>query len=138
VTLRFLGPVDEGAASHALESAFFEPAVAVVARAGPRPLCLSDRVWALPVGGLDALAGMVTTVTSGLLLDARRTRSFRGHLTLARSRRPEGLQGLEGPDLSHEWPIGAVTLVRSELHPAGARYEVVGRWPLAVQGGAAV
>jgi 2'-5' RNA ligase len=90
------------------------------------------------VGGLDALAGMVEAVTSGLLRDPRRTRPFRGHLTLARARRPEGLQGLEGPDLSHEWPIGAVTLVRSELHPSGARYEVIGQWPLAVQGGAAI
>jgi 2'-5' RNA ligase len=134
VTLRFLGQVDEGAASQALESAFFGPQAAVVARAGPRPLALSDRVWALPVGGLGDLARMVEGATSGALLDPRPPRSFRGHLTLARARRPEGLQGLEAPDLSHEWPVGAVTLVRSELRPAGARYEVIGRWPLAIQG----
>jgi 2'-5' RNA ligase len=132
VTLRFLGQVDEDAASQALESAFFRPEAAAVARAGPRPVALSDRVWALPVGGLDTLARMVEAVTGGVLRDPRPLRSFQGHLTLARSRRPEGLQGLEAPDVSHEWPIWAVTLVRSELHPAGARYEVIGRWTLAI------
>jgi 2'-5' RNA ligase len=56
-------------------------------------------------------------------------RPFRGHLTLARARgRAAVPSSLVGVALGGGWTAGRVSLVRSQTHPAGARYdEVAGR-----------
>jgi RNA 2',3'-cyclic 3'-phosphodiesterase len=133
VTIRFLGEMapDQslfgalGTAASGLE--------AVTATLGPHPTALSDHVWVVPVGGLDGLAAAVEEATSGLVPVTGRRR-FRGHVTLARARRPGSLAGLPVVKLDGSWEVDAITLVCSHLHPEGARYEVLERWPLGKAG----
>lgn len=58
-------------------------------------------------------------------------RPFRGHLTLARFPRPRLIGEL--PDVvvpAEPFDVGEVVLFRSHLHPKGARYSVLERFPL--------
>jgi 2'-5' RNA ligase len=83
----------------------------------------------LPVAGIDELAAAVVRATAhvGAPPDAR---PFRGHLTLAESRR--GTPPKLDVELRATWPVTEVALVESQLHPAGARYETVHTVPLAL------
>jgi 2'-5' RNA ligase len=131
VTLRFLGTIDEtaeGSTRERLASVALQVRP-VEASAGPAPRRLGSGVWVLPVGGLEALAARVEAATEDIGQPAG-GRPFHGHLTLARGRKPAALAGLPRPDLAARWTVEGMTLVRSNLHPAGARYEVIGRWPL--------
>ena len=125
VTLCFLGSVDPGEAAAALDG---PGSAAAEARLGPATALLGQGVLMVPVGGVDGLAGAVVAATvdlGGLSED----RPFTGHLTLARSqgRVPAGW---EGRSVTGAFPVAEVCLVRSETLPEGARYEVLGRWPL--------
>lgn len=131
VTLRFLGQVDPVqlcAAMDALADAGVGP---VVASAGPCPTALGSagRVWVLPVEGLGGLAEAVAGLTAGLAprLGAR---AFRGHLTLARARRPEALRDLPAPPLEAEWLVQEVLAFSSQLLPSGAVHHRLGGWAL--------
>jgi len=129
VTLRFLGEVSaSGPVCEALASVAsrFED---VTATLGPRPAVLGGRVWVLPVSGLDGLAAAVLEATSAAVPETGR-RPFRGHVTLARARRPGALTSLPDVEVRGEWTVDAVTLVCSHLHRDGARYEIVDRWSL--------
>jgi 2'-5' RNA ligase len=132
VTMRFLGEISAteqetaGAALNAVAAA----SGPVAATAGPTPRRLGSGVWALPVDGLDGLAGRVEAATGGIGRSPRGRRPFHGHLTLARGRAPAALAGLAQPRVAARWAVEELTLVRSELHPAGARYQVMGRWAL--------
>ncbi len=89
VTLRFVGPVEAESAA-ALRGSLSEVAAGcppVTARAGPRVEVLRAGIWVLPVGGLEALAGAVEGATASVGQPPP-TRAFRGHVTLARTRRP--------------------------------------------------
>jgi 2'-5' RNA ligase len=132
VTLRFLGDLDWEADKALRPSLGAVAAVAgpVVAQAGPRPAALGRSVWILPVQGLDEVARRVCDAT-GDIGQPLPNRPFRGHLTLARGRRPTALDGLPARPLAAQWAVSDLTLVRSELGADGARYDVVGRWPLA-------
>lgn len=135
VTLRFLGSVEPGREKQLrrlLEevSARAQPADAT---AGPRPRGLGGAVWMLPVAGLEPLAGEVEESTRDIGRPPAR-RPFRGHLTIARARHPRGLAGLPAGPMSARWTVEELTLVASTLRPDGARYQVVGRWPLGVGG----
>jgi RNA 2',3'-cyclic 3'-phosphodiesterase len=55
-------------------------------------------------------------------------RMFAAHVTLVRGLRRCPAQTLIAPMV---WPVREFVLVRSELGAGGARYEIVGRWPLA-------
>ncbi len=44
--------------------------------------------------------------------------------------RPRGLAGLAGRAFSATWEVSELTLVASTLHPHGARYDIVARYPL--------
>lgn len=125
VTLCFLGSVDPDRLLGSLLPSFSGPVRAV---AGPRPFALSRHVWVLPVAGLESLAAAVHTCVSELV--AAPHRDFRGHLTLARGRRPGVLSGLPAPDLTCEWDVQSVAAFESQLHPDGARYHELGRWPV--------
>lgn len=128
VTLRFFAAVEVDALAASL--AGLSCPYPVTARAGPAPSALSRQVWALPVAGLERLAAAVADVTAGL--GALEGRAFKGHLTLARARRPgsPSLEGLPSPPLSARWAVEEVTAFRSELLPGGARHHVIGRWTL--------
>jgi 2'-5' RNA ligase len=86
---------------------------------------ISPRVWALRVGGLDAVAADVHDV-----LGVTPDRPFRGHLTLARVRRGRLSKAssqvppevLAAPAASFD--VREVELVRSELSKDGARHAV--------------
>ncbi|HLI52977.1 MAG TPA: 2'-5' RNA ligase family protein [Acidimicrobiales bacterium] len=126
VTLCFVGSAEPDRVVAALPPELPGP---VEALAGPRPVALSRHVWALPVSGLDLLASTVADRLSELMPPP--ARPFRGHLTLARARRPAALDGLPRPDLTWRWDVGSVVAYRSELHPSGARYHELGRWAVA-------
>ena len=85
-------------------------------------------IW--PVDGLAHLASEVErlTVTVG---KPPPSRSFFGHVTLARGR--QGLDLRRAPQvltpLAMSWAATSLTLVESELHPDGARYRVVDEFP---------
>ena len=125
VPLRFLGSIDPGEAAAALDrlgSAVTE------ARLGPATALLGQSVLMVPVGGVDGLAGAVAAAPvdlGGLPED----RPFTGHLTLARARGRVPVGGAGRP-VAGAFPVAEVCLVRSETLPEGARYEVLGRWPL--------
>lgn len=129
ITLKFFAAVDPDALVAALDSAWvgppgFPPARAV---AGPAPEAMSRQVWMVPVDGLDPLVAAVERATAGLAPPAAR---FRGHLTLARARRPPALRGLPRPGMSAEWTVSELVALRSELGPHRARHHVLGSWPL--------
>ncbi len=130
VTLRFLGELttpEEEALRGGLAgvaAATFAPE----ATAGPLPRPLGP-VWVLPVAGLDHLAGTVGAATSDVGQPPSH-RSYRGHLTLARARHRSLFRGLPQTDVAGAWAVTEMTLVRSHLGSQGARYDIVGRWPL--------
>ncbi|MDE3206315.1 MAG: hypothetical protein KGQ66_19065 [Acidobacteriota bacterium] len=132
VTLRFLAAVDPDGLAAALSAGpegELPGGQPVRARWGPRPGALGGGAWVLPVRGLDDLAATVARATAQLGVPPER-RAFRGHLTLARARRPEALEGLARPELTGDWLVEEVVAYRSELDAAGARHHLLGRWPL--------
>ena len=125
VTLRFFGEADEEEVAARLDSIVLMPARAVV---GPAVTRFGHGVVVIPVDGLDALAGAVVDVTADIGKPPPRRR-FSGHVTIARLRDGARCE-LVGTQISGDFDVSEVLLVRSTLHPAGARYDVVGRWPL--------
>jgi RNA 2',3'-cyclic 3'-phosphodiesterase len=120
VTLRFLGEVDDpGPVAAALDAAPLSPCEA---RLGPRVRALGRQVVCLPVAGLDELAQAVTEATAGFGRPPE-DRRFRGHVTLARLRRPARPSGLVGGPLEDRFPVTDVRLVRSRQADGGSRYE---------------
>ena len=141
VTLKFLGstPGDR--------LAEVERVCGIVA-AGHRPASLSftgtgafpsrNRVRVLwvglddPTSLLPRLAGDLDRGFEPLGFPAE-SRSFTAHLTLCRFRIPVPLKGglpeVNTDDLE-PFEVGAIQLFRSRLSPKGARYEVLGEYPL--------
>jgi 2'-5' RNA ligase len=144
VTLRFLGRVDRDAylPLHEALTRVAAGCSPVEARAGPAPRALGRSVWAFPVEGLEPVAERLKTATADLGQPPAE-RPFRGHITLARARRPAALSGLgkqaspraadaaAAGEVADRWRVTDLTLVRSDLRPDGARYEVLERWVLA-------
>lgn len=125
VTLRFLGATDVDEARRRLERVDAPP---TDAQLGPRVARLGRHVVAVPVTGLDDLARVVTEATDDLG-DPPDPRPFAGHITLARLKHRSAC-GVAGPAVSGSWPVTAVDLVRSDLHPDGSRYTTVARHEL--------
>jgi 2'-5' RNA ligase len=135
VTLRFLGdlatPDEEAVHGCVGRAAALVPAPEAAAGPRARPLGLA---WVLPVGGLDRLAEAINNATRDVGQPPTH-RGYRGHLTLARARHHHLLRGLPAADVAEVWTVPEVTLVRSHLASTGARYAVIGRWPMAARGG---
>ncbi len=126
VTLRVLGELDQpGPVADALGAASLPRARAEL---GPAAIRIGSDVAAFPVAGLDRVAAGVTAATAGL--GRPPARRFRGHLTLARSRRGR-IDAHAGLTLTAAWDVTAVDLIRSDTHPAGARYRTVASFPVA-------
>jgi 2'-5' RNA ligase len=119
VTLRFFGSTDASVAAAALDAVVAEPCAAEL---GPRPERLGQGVLMVPVAGLDALAAAVVRATAGIGQPPD-NRRFRGHLTLARSRR--GTAPQLDTEVHATWPVREVALLASHHHPAGSRYETL-------------
>ena len=101
----------------------------VSATVGPVTGRFGQHVLHLPVDGLAPLAGAVVAATAAFGQPPD-DRSFAGHLTLARAKGRVNLRRLEGERLAGDWLVAELTLVESRLSRAGARYEVVARYPL--------
>lgn len=144
VTLRFLGGVEEdrleavGAALAAVAAgaAGFEVEVRGL---GAFPTPSRPRVlWAGLAGGAPALAELAGRVEEALagLGFPREERPFAGHVTLGRVREPRRDPRLEQALAAGagrpfgRLPVDRVALMRSDLSPRGARYTVLGAWPL--------
>ena len=130
VTLRFLGAVPDEllpAAVAGLDAAAGEVAGPAPVGLGPATRCFGRHVLHVPVSGLDELAAATVRATADVG-EPPESRPFAGHLTLARSR-PRGadLRRIAGVTLAASWTVTELLLVRSHLHSAGARYEVVHR-----------
>ena len=127
VTLAFLGRADPRAALAALDRMGPGAPVAEVAL-GPVTRLLNRTVLVVPASGLDGLAASARTACADAGLELE-DRPFRGHLTLARGRRPGDLAGLGGERVSAGFPVNGVDLVESTTVPGGGpnRYDVRGR-----------
>jgi 2'-5' RNA ligase len=140
ITLRFLGWVPDDALPvvvDAVEAIELPQEEAPVVTLGPATACFGRRVLQVPARGLEALAAATVQATAGVG-EPPEPRPFAGHLTLARSRIADRRRGRGGPHvgmlagvpLAASWTATELTLVRSHLHRAGARYEVVHRRPM--------
>lgn len=130
VTLRFLGRVEDPApVAEALARAAASVPGPLTAVLGPATDRFGQRVLHVPVGGLEPLAAAVVAATSGYG-EPPEDRPFHGHLTLARARDRVDLRPLCGVPISATWEVATVALVRSDLHPKGARYTDVATAPL--------
>lgn len=130
VTLRFLGPMPE-VEPVAEVLAGMRPAGLANAIIGPAVGRFGQRILHVPVGGVDAVAAGVVAATAGLGRPPE-DRPFRGHVTLARvvKHGTVDLRPLAGASVAGEWEVGAVCLMESRMSPAGARYDVLDRFPI--------
>jgi 2'-5' RNA ligase len=125
VTMRFFGEAD---VDDAIEACGHIDAKACDLALGPRVERLGRGVVVAPVNGLDAVAEAVVGAT-GNVGRAPEPRPFRGHITLARTKGTSRC-ALVGEPVSAAWTATDITLVRSDLHPQGARYTTVATFAL--------
>lgn len=130
LTLVFLGSVDADfrrcaeKAAQGLEAPVFELRFERIGH-WPRPRVL----WSAPLETPEVLARLVSSLSRSLMACGYRPerRAYSAHLTLARK--------VQGPvqERSHPpvtWHVDAFHLVASETRADGARYTIVGSWPL--------
>lgn len=122
VTLRFLGTCSVDDVMTRLDGAAL-PRCHV--RLGPAVEWLGPQL-VVPVAGVDELAAAVHEATDGIGEPPRPR--FRGHLTIARTRRNANSTVLGHP-VAGSFAVTEVALVRSELTAAGARYTTLATYP---------
>jgi RNA 2',3'-cyclic 3'-phosphodiesterase len=139
LTLKFLGAVEDERVADVVGAVQdvarrHDGFVASFDEVGGFPSLRRPRVLWLGLGEGEeeavALAADLDRAMEGLGF-ARETRPFTGHLTLARFRVPRRL----GAELDVEVPrnrfeVTEIVLFESRLHPKGARYHAVERFPL--------
>lgn len=127
VTLRFIGAADPAEVAAALDGARFEPTTVGL---GPAVDVGGDgRTLFVAAAGADDLANEVVR-TTGRLGDQPIRRRFRGHVTIARLKRPANMPRALGERVDATWQPEQVALVASRLRPDGARYETLAAWPV--------
>jgi 2'-5' RNA ligase len=137
VTLVFLGHLPEEEIPRiaaALRASGRAPRLAAVGLEPVPPR--QPRLLALDLVDEDGRAGAIqagiSDALSALGLYEAEQRPFWPHVTLARVRKGARTRPIEAPDPPAEpWTGAAVTLYRSRLSRAGARYEALERVPLA-------
>lgn len=122
VTLRFLGDCARDEVVRRLGQATLP---ACEARLGPEVEWLGPQL-VVPVAGVDELAAAVVAATDGLGEPPRPR--FRGHLTIARTRRSASSTVL-GHRVEAAFTVTEIALVRSELTADGPRYTTVASFP---------
>lgn len=122
VTLRFLGTCDRDEVEARLGAAHLPGGRA---RLGPAVEWLGPQL-VVPVAGVDELATAVQDATDGIG-DPPRPR-FRGHLTIARTRRSASSTVLGHP-VDGSFPVVEIALVRSDLTSDGPRYTTLATFP---------
>jgi 2'-5' RNA ligase len=118
VTLRFLGTCDTTAVIERLGAAELPSCGASL---GPAVDWLGPQL-VVPTSGVADLAAAVHGATAGIGEPPRPR--FRGHLTIARTRRA-ATSTLLGHPVSAAFDVDEVSLVRSDLTPDGPRYTKV-------------
>jgi len=133
VTLRFFGDIDAQAvtdASAVLARAVERAGGAPLANGGPGTRFLGAGLLVWPVEGLAEVANQVERLTATIGKPPP-SRSFYGHVTLARGR--QGVDLRRAPHLltplALSWTATSLTLVETELHSDGARYRVLEEFP---------
>ena len=139
LTLKFLGEVSderlEGVGDALAEAAprhvGFDAAFGDV---GGFPNLRRPRVLWIGIGrGADELGALAAGIEDVLqpLGFPGEDRPFRGHYTLARFREPTLIGALPPVAVpAQPWRVDEVVLFRSQLHPKGARYTALERFPL--------
>lgn len=122
VTLRFLGNCDPEEVTARLDAAVLPRCDADL---GPTVEWLGPQL-VVPVTGVDGLAAAVADATVDLGEPLRP--HFRGHLTIARTRR-SATSTVLGHPFGASFTVSEVALVRSEPTPDGPRYTTVATWP---------
>ena len=147
LTLKFLGNIPAGNVPPLLEcvrgfTRDHRPFSLSLAGLGMFPNRRKPRVlWAGVGGDLDALASLQQTAEDAInaLGYPPEQRPFRPHITLGRPRRSvsDGQLARIGavvsalaPPQPVGWQVESVDVMRSELHPSGARYTALGSTPL--------
>jgi len=139
LTLKFLGEVPEERTADVAEAlreaaCGHPPFRTAFATLGGFPSMRRPRVLWVGIGeGADAMAGVAADVDAALepLGFAREKRPFAAHLTLARFKVPKPVGDLPAVLVPAKgFTAAEVVLVRSQLHPKGARYTEVARFPL--------
>ena len=148
ITLRFLGDLDDSAVQRVCDSVVRDAGEATSPRARLGPigafpdLARPRVVWAGLAEGGEAVSALAGTVNDALRRGGfgASDKPFRPHLTLARVR--EGARGLEAlrdaapPPAPPAAFLDRVCVMKSELHPAGARYTALTEARLLPPGGA--
>jgi RNA 2',3'-cyclic 3'-phosphodiesterase len=137
VTVRFLGEVGEGlvGGSEGLAAALDTvPGLLGERGVGPVEAVLGPvvgwfpgrHVLQVPVDGLEQVAEVVALTTASW--GEPPERSFRGHLTLARTRgQARGPSNLAGASIAARWPVSEIVLYSSMTGPEGTRYQAIHR-----------
>jgi 2'-5' RNA ligase len=146
LTLRFLGSVDEATLGRVREAlaeagAATAPFAVTLGGFGGFPTARAPRVmWVGVTAGAEPLAALHARVEAALAKQRipPEGRPFHAHVTLGRARQPRGavelVEALAAPAERYgEAPVDAVYLMRSDLHPAGARHSVLAKEALAAR-----
>ena len=145
MTLKFLGhipPETLARVEAGLAEAIADQAPLTLAFAGLGAFPSAERprvIWAGVVEGAEALVALQARVEDALAHKeiAREERPFHAHLTLARVKEPRHARPLFSALTAREkTPFGdqevsAIHLMRSDLHPQGARYTILRPFVLA-------
>lgn len=147
LTLKFLGNIPATGVEPLLQclepvAAAHRPFPLELAGLGMFPNHRAPRVlWVGTGGDLDALTRLQQDAEAAIigLGYPPEERPFRPHITLGRPRRnlSDSQRGRVGevvaalaPPARVSWQVEAVDVMRSELHPSGARYTILGSVPL--------
>lgn len=142
LTLRFLGGQGERELERAREAltevaARASPFAVTLQGLGSFPLRGTPRViWVGVAEGADRLSRLQASVEEALARRGfpREERAYHPHLTIGRVRGRRGAEALIGAlrdeQVFGEVEVRALHLMRSDLHPEGARYSVLASAPL--------
>lgn len=138
LTLKFLGNVDDARTDEIADairvaSERHTGFPAAFSEIGGFPDLRRPRVLWIGLGeGTDEMARLAKQIELELvpLGFEPEGRPFRGHLTLARFPRPRIIDVPEVSAPTERFDVDHVVLFRSQLHPKGARYTAVERFPL--------
>lgn len=145
LTLRFLGEQGERELERAREAlgeaaAQASPFAVGLKGLGAFPLRGRPRVvWVGVAEGADRLVGLQAAVEAALAVRGfhPEERPFHPHLTIGRVRGSRGVEALSAAlgeeQVFGEAEVTALHLMRSDLHPTGARYSVLGGFPLGAE-----
>lgn len=124
VTLRFLGDIPEDHLESLVQAlAAIRTESPIQAHIDTGSEILARNSLALRVTGLEQLAGTVHAAVSKYRQADERP--FKGHITIARSRKPKALRQIKLEVEPMSWPVTDFALVRSIITSTGALYDTI-------------